>query len=78
LFELDAQTAEALGDDSKIFVRNILDGNFAFRHCRHADEAAHFNHVGQYGVLRAVQFFHAFDGEQVGCDTADFGSHPVE
>lgn len=20
----------------------------------------------------------AFDGEQVGCDTADFGSHPVE
>ena len=41
-------------------------------------KAAHFNHVGQYGVLRAVQFFHAFDGEQVGCDTADFGSHPVE
>ncbi|WP_418418430.1 translation initiation factor IF-2, partial [Alistipes ihumii] len=48
-FELDAQTAGALGDDSKIFVRNILDGNFAFRHCRHADEAAHLQGGSQHG-----------------------------
>ena len=32
LFELDAQTAEALGDDSQILVRNILNGDFTFRH----------------------------------------------
>ena len=78
LFELDAQTAEALGDDSQILVRNILNGDFTFRHGCHTDKAANLNHIGQYGVLCAMQSVHPFDGKQVGRDTANLRSHPVE
>ena len=75
---LDAQSGEHLRDDAEVFVRHVLDGHVASRHGCHADEAAHLNHVGQDGVLSAVEPFHSLDGEEVGRDAGDFRSHAVE
>lgn len=47
----------------------------AFGHRCHTNKATDFNHIGQYGVLCAVQFFHAFNRQKVGSYTADPGTH---
>lgn len=77
-FEVDAQAGEGIGDDAQVADGGVFDGESVARHGGHADEAAHFNHVGENGVCGASEFFHAFDGEEVGGDAADFRSHAVE
>ena len=78
LFELDAQAFELRRDDAQIVVRYVLDGQFRTVHGRHADEAAHFDHVGQQRMLRAAQQVDALDGQQVRGDARNAGSHAVE
>ena len=74
----DAQTLEHVGDDAKLVVRAILDGDFTLCHRREADETPNLNHVGQAAVLRASQRRHTFDGQQIGSDPADFATHAVD
>ena len=76
--DLDAQSAEGVGDDAEVLRRHVLDGDAVADHCSHADERAHLDHVGQDAVAGAVQRGHANDGEQVGGDARDLCSHGVE
>ena len=78
LLELNAQTTETLGNNAQIFVGDVFNGYFAFGHRCHTNKATDFNHIGQYGVLCAVQFFHAFNRQKVGSYTADPGTHAVQ
>jgi len=74
----DADASEGLGNDAEVFVADILDGDVAAGHSGHTDEGADFNHVGQDGVVGAMQFGDALDGEQVGTDAGNLGAHCVE
>src|SRR3712207_8333692 len=56
LLELDAQTAETLGNNAQILVRYIFYGDFAAGHRRHTDKASHLDHIRQYPVFGSVQF----------------------
>ena len=44
----------------------------------HADEGAHLDHVRKDPVVRAVEFLHAVDPEEVGAHAVDECTHPVE
>ena len=78
LLHLHAQPAEGVGDDAQVAHRHIVDAYAVAHHGGHADERPHLDHVGQQGVLGAVQAVCAHDGEQVGGDAAYLGSHAVE
>ena len=72
----DAQTAEALGDDAEILYANVLDGDGALRYGRHADEAAHLDHVGEYAVYGGCGVADgSADGEEIGAYTPHAPAH---
>ena len=48
LFQTDTQTTETIRNNSQVFIRHILDGNFTSRHGSHSDETADFNHIWKY------------------------------
>ena len=78
LLHLDAESTETVGDNSQVLVGDILDGQFATGHGCHANETAHFNHVGEDGMLGSVQLVYSFDSQEVGGDAFYLSSHPVQ
>lgn len=74
----DAKSAESLGDDAEIAVRDIADGEFAARERRHADERTDLNHIRKKSVVCAVERLYTVDSQQIGADTFDTCSHAVE
>ena len=54
-FKADTQALERAGDVAQVIHRGILNGKSAAEHGRHADETAHFDHIGQDDVLCAVE-----------------------
>ena len=78
LFQTDTQTTETVRNDSQIFIRHILDGNFTSRHGSHSDETADFNHIWKHPMRTTFQAGYAFDGKQVRCDTRNLSSHAIQ
>ena len=64
-FQLHAEPAECVGDDSELSQMYVLYAYAVAHHCRHAYERAYFNHVGQYTVFGSVESFRADDGYEV-------------
>ena len=77
-FDGDTDAPECLGNDAEVLVADVLDGDVAAGHGCHADEGADLDHVGQDGVVGAVQCGDALDGQQVGADAGNPGAHGVE
>ena len=75
LLNLDAHTAETLGNDSKVLHRNVLDGEGGAGDGRKAYEASHFDHIRKDGVVCSAQFLDACYGEQVGAYALYLGAH---
>ena len=46
LLHLYAQTCKALGDDSQVLIRDVLDGYLALGHGCHSNETTHLDHIG--------------------------------
>ena len=74
----NTQATEDVGDDAEVGHRHVLDGDAVAHHGSHADKRPHFYHVGKDGVGGTVKSLHTLDGEEVGGDAADAGTHVVE
>ena len=77
-FNGDAKTAEHIGDDAKVLVTDMLDGDVAASHGCHTNERTYLNHVGKNRVVSAMQFRYALDSQQVRTDARNFRTHSVE
>ena len=50
LFEPDAEPTEAFWYYAEVFITHVFDGYGTSGYCRHAYEAADFDHVGENAV----------------------------
>ena len=80
LHHVYAKTAERFGDDAEITYGDISDSQAAARNRRHGYEAADFNHVGQHGMVRAVEqpSACAVDRDKVAADAVNSHSHALQ
>ena len=70
LLDRDTQTAEGLRDNAEVGDADVGDAQLRVRHSCHTDEATDLDHVGEHGMLGAMELLHALDGEAVGADTS--------
>ena len=76
--EVYAQTAECIGNYTEIFGRYVGDGKIATRKRGHAYKRTYLYHVGEHGVLGAVQAVSAVDAEQIAADALDLHTHTAQ
>ena len=61
----DTEAAEGVQDDTQVADSGIFYAEFRTGDSRHADERTDLNHIWQQFMLRAVEGFDSFDGQEV-------------
>ncbi len=74
-FGVYAQFSENLRNETEAEPVHVANRDFRTGHGRHADETAHFDHVGQERVFGAVQFAYALYLQEIGTHAVDLRPH---
>ena len=76
--ELHAHLAEGVGNQPEMVAGTVFDGQLRLGHRRHADKAAHLDHVGEDSMRASVQLLDPLNLQQIGTDTGNLRAHVVE